>query len=160
MSPLVPKFERKIQGFRAGNETYTQFFPKLHSTCGERVWQNISRTFFRFLSRVSKLDTSSAEKMFEQNTFHEKGFQINRFRMLTELHLSVQRNVLFRITVLDFFSWVHDFEPNVLGLGRIFLIFVFEKALYVTTRSFKRMFFSGKTTPVFIILKFWAETFD
>ena len=35
------------------------------------------------------------------------------FRTLTELFLRVQRNVLFRNTVLEFFSSVHDFEPKV-----------------------------------------------
>ena len=65
---------------------------------------------------------------------------------------------MFRITVLDFFSSIYDFEPYVLGLGRIFLIFVFENALYVTTRSVKRWFFFRKNHTPFIILKFRAKT--
>ena len=123
----------------------------LHSVLSQTalsVWREslteIPSDFFAVFSRVSKLDTSSAEKMFEENTFHEKDFWIYRFRTLTELHLSVQRNVLFRITVLDFFSWVHDFGPTVLIFGRFFLNFVFENALYVTTTAFIKCFILEK----------------
>ena len=57
----VPYFAGHVQGLLARNKNYSEFFPKLHSACGERVWQKFSRIFFHFLSRVSKLGTGSAE---------------------------------------------------------------------------------------------------
>ena len=51
---------------------------------------------------------------------------------------------MFRTTVLDFFSSVHDFEPNVLGLGWIFLIFVFENASTSPQDLLKKCFFLEK----------------
>ena len=144
LNSWVPYFEKHIQGFLARNKNYSRLFPKLHSACVERVWENISR-FFLFLSRVSELDTSSEEKIFKEKYIAlEKSLYLPFYVSLTELHLRVQRNVLFRSTLLELFPSVHDFETNVIGFGKTFLNFVFENVLYVTTRSSKSMFLFWK----------------
>ena len=163
------KFIHQFQNMREifsdfGQETrHTRFFPKLHSACGERVWQKFPWNFFQFSAGSPNWTLALRRNFSSKKTFHEKNIHFYRFRTLTELHLRVQRKVLFRNTVLDLFLSGHDFKPKVFKFGGISLNFSFETAFYVTTRkfiTFARMFFSGKSTYLFIILKFWAETFD
>ena len=113
------------------------------------VWRKSLREhisdFFLFLSRVSELDTSSEEKIFKEKYIAwVKSLYLPFYVSLTELHLRVQRNVSFRSTLLELFPSVHDFETNVIGFGKTFPNFVFENALYVTTRSSKSMFIFWK----------------
>ena len=63
---------------------------------------------------------------------------------LLKLHSKCPEERFVKNYSFGFFSSIHDFEPYVLGPGIIVLNFVFENALYVNTRSFKRMFFLEK----------------
>ena len=142
----------------------------LHSVLSKTalsVWREIltevPSDFFQFSAGSTKWTLALRRKISSKKTFHEKKNYFYRFRTLTELHLRVQRKVLFRNTVLDLFLSGHDFKPKVFKFGGISLNFSFETAFYVNTRTFvtfERMFSSGKSTHLFISLKFWAKTFD
>ena len=113
----------KYSGISGKNETYTQFFPKLHSACGERVWQKFPRNFFQFSAGCPNWTLAPRRKFSSKKIFHEKNIYFYRFRTLTELHLRVQRKVLFRNAVLDFFHQGMNLSRNFVNLVEFLWIF-------------------------------------
>ena len=104
----------------------------LHSVLSKTalsVWREIltevPSDFFQFSAGSTKWTLALRRKISSKKTFHEKKNYFYRFRTLTELHLRVQRKVLFRNTVLDLFLSGHDFKPKVFKFGGISLNFSF-----------------------------------
>ena len=131
--------------------------------CTQCVEREFDRKFLGFFFSFSAGSTNWTLPLLRnfsrKNTFHEDNIYFYRFRTLIELYLRVQRNVLFRNTVLEFFSSGHDFKPKVFGFGRISLNFFSKPPSTSPQELLEGVYFAGKTTHLFIILKFWANTF-
>ena len=102
----------------------------LHSVLSKielSVWRQrlteIPSEFFLVFSRVSNWTLAMRRKFSSKKTFHEKDNYFYRFRTLTELHLHVQRKVLFRKTVLDFFHQGMTLSQKFLNLLEFVWIF-------------------------------------
>ena len=107
----------------------------LHSVLSKTalsVWREslteVPSDIFQFSAGSPNWTLALLRKFSSKKTFHEKNNYFYRFRTLTELHLRVQRKVLFRNAVLDFFSSGHEFEPKFFKSGRISLNSSFETA--------------------------------
>ena len=85
--------------------------------CGESLTEFPSEFFSLSQQGFPKWTLALRRKFSSKKTFHEKNIYFYRFWTLTELHLRVQRKVLFRNTVLDFLLSFHDFEPNSFGFN-------------------------------------------
>ena len=95
----------------------------LHSVLSKTalsVWREslteFASDFFQFSAGSTKWTLALRRKFSSKKTFHEKNIYFCRFRTLTELHLSVQRKVLFRNAVLDFFHQGMNLSQNFLNL--------------------------------------------
>ena len=133
------KFIHQFQNMREifsdfGQETrHTRFFPKLHSACGERVWQKFPWNFFQFSAGFPNWTLALRRNFSSKKTFHEKNIYFYRFRTLTELHLRVQMKVLFRNTVSDFFHRGMNLSQKFLNL--VDFLWIFHSKLPSTSPS-------------------------
>ena len=95
--------------------------------CTERVEREFDRNylgfFFQFSAGSPNWTLALRRKFSSKKTFHEKNNCFYRFRTLTELHLRVQRKILFRNTVLDFFHQGMNLSQMFLNLVEFLRIF-------------------------------------
>ena len=72
---FIHQFQKLREIFRDFGQETTLTLSSFQN-CTQRVEREFDRILsdFQFLSRVSKLDTSSAEKLILENTFHEENF--------------------------------------------------------------------------------------
>ena len=143
--------KKLILQFHVLGDMFRDFWQETRTTlsffqnCTLRVEREYDRNslalFFTFSAGSPNWALALWSKFQRKNTFQENNIYIHCFRTLTELYLRVQRNVLFRNTVLEFFSSVHDFESKICWIWQNFSDLFFETAFYVTTGTFKRMFF-------------------
>ena len=102
----------------------------LHSVLSKialSVWREslteVPSDFFQFSAGSPNWTLALRKKNSSKKTFHEKNKYFYRFRTLTELHLHVQRKVLFRNTVLDFFHQGMTLSQKFLNLLEFLWIF-------------------------------------
>ena len=123
------KFNHQFQNLRAifrdfGQETRLTLSSFQNCTQrAERVWQKLPRKFFQFSAGSPNWRLALRRKFSSKKTFHEKSNYFYRFRTLTELHLRVQRKVLFRNTVLDFFHQGMTLSQKFINLVEFLWIF-------------------------------------
>ena len=95
--------------------------------CTQRVEREFDRTspgfFFDFSAGIPNWTLALLRKISSKKTFHEKNNCFYCFRTLTELHLRVQRKILFRNTVLDFFHQGMNLSQIFLNLVEFLRIF-------------------------------------
>ena len=148
-----------IRDFWQDTRITLNFFQNCLSKWRESLTEFLS-VFFSFSAGFPNWTLALRRNFSNKNTFHWKNFFIYCFRTLTELNLCVQGNVFLGNTIfgvfLQHFGTLSQMFSN---LVRFLWVFFFKTALYVTTTTFKRMFFSGKTTQLFNILEFCANMF-
>ena len=160
-SIISSKIWEKCSGISGKKRDLHSVLSKTALSVWREILTEVPSDFFQFSAGSPNWRLALRRKFSSKKTFLEKNICFYRFRTLTELHLSVQRKVLFRNTVLDFFHQGMNLTQKFLNLVEFLWIFhskppsTSPPELY----NFWKNVFSRKIHILFIILKFWAKTF-
>ena len=158
---ISSKIWRKYSGISGKKRDLHSVLSKTALSVWREILTEVPSDFFQFSAGSPNWRLALRRKFSSKKTFLEKNICFYRFRTLTKLHLSVQRKVLFRNTVLDFFHQGMNLTQKFLNLVEFLWIFhskppsTSPPELY----NFWKNVFSRKIHILFIILKFWAKTF-
>ena len=154
----VPYFERHVHGLLARNRNYSEFFPKLQSACGERVWQKFSRNFFHFFQQGLQTGHWLCGVNFRGKIhFNRTIFIFAAFGRWPNCIYASRGTFCWEIRFWIFFRQFMILSQKFFGFGRISRTFFSIPPPTSPQELLKEWFFSGKIKHLFNILEIWAK---